>query len=88
MAARGYYREADCSSNCGDEQPEKITSSMKMVSQAKMKGDGMRLDQAKPFAKWVDALGPRQEIEFIDLTISVDEPFRCLQRGQGIVRRR
>jgi F-type H+-transporting ATPase subunit gamma len=40
---------------------------MKMVSQAKMKGDVNRLDAAKPFAKWVDALGAdTQEIEFID----------------------
>ena len=42
---------------------------MKMVSQAKMKGDGSRLDAAKPFAKWVDALGATtQEIEFVDTT--------------------
>ena len=40
---------------------------MKMVSAAKMRGDTNRLDAAKPFAAWTDALGSSaQAIEFID----------------------
>jgi len=35
---------------------QKITSSMKMVSAAKLKGDETRLALAKPFNKWTDAL--------------------------------
>jgi F-type H+-transporting ATPase subunit gamma len=43
---------------------------MKMVSAAKMRGDGNRLNQAKPFAKWVDTLGAKnQAIEFIDTSV-------------------
>jgi F-type H+-transporting ATPase subunit gamma len=33
----------------------KITSSMKMVAAAKLKGDEMRLAAGRPFARWVDA---------------------------------
>ena len=68
MAARGFATEKQIALRiAATSNLKKITSSMKMVSQAKMKGDGMRLDQAKPFAKWVDALGAEtQEIEFID----------------------
>jgi F-type H+-transporting ATPase subunit gamma len=36
----------------------KITSSMKMVSAAKLKGDETRLSLAKPFNSWTDALCP------------------------------
>lgn len=35
---------------------KKITSSMKMVSAAKLKGDETRLELAKPFNAWTDAL--------------------------------
>lgn len=46
---------------------KKITSSMKMVSAAKMRGDANRLNEAKPFSKWVDALGAeKRDIEDID----------------------
>lgn len=41
-----------------------------MVSAAKMRGDGNRLNQAKPFVAWVDALGAQnQAIEFIDTSV-------------------
>jgi F-type H+-transporting ATPase subunit gamma len=67
-AARGFATEKQIALRIvATSNLKKITSSMKMVSQAKMKGDASRLDAAKPFAKWVDALGAdTQEIEFID----------------------
>merc|ERR1712232_1248886 len=37
---------------------QKITSSMKMVSAAKLKGDETRLEVAKPFNQWTFALCP------------------------------
>lgn len=44
-----------------------ITSSMKMVSAAKMRGDSQRLEAAKPFSKWTDNLGAKQvAIEDVD----------------------
>lgn len=48
---------------------KKITSSMKMVSAAKMRGDASRLEAAKPFAIWTDALGSKsQPIDGIDMS--------------------
>lgn len=48
---------------------QKITSSMKMVSAAKMRGDANRLTNATPFSHWVDDLGAKsQDIEFIDVS--------------------
>ena len=48
MAARGFATEKQIALRiAATSNLKKITSSMKMVSQAKMKGDGMRLDQAK-----------------------------------------
>lgn len=42
----------------------KITASMKMVSAAKLKGDEKRLELAKPFNAWTDAIcGEPKEIE-------------------------
>jgi len=46
---------------------KKITSSMKMVSAAKLKGDTNRLLAARPFNKWSEKLGTTQQsIEEID----------------------
>lgn len=56
-AARGMatekqiFNQIQSSSNI-----QKITSSMKMVSAAKLKGDETRLALAKPFNQWTDAL--------------------------------
>jgi F-type H+-transporting ATPase subunit gamma len=42
---------------------------MKMVSAAKMRGDSARLDAAKPFAQWTNALGSKtQTIENVDVS--------------------
>lgn len=66
---------------------QKITSSMKMVSTAKMRGDKNRLDQAKPFSKWVDALPGSTAQAMEDLDTS-DFPntnlFVCFTTDKGL----
>jgi F-type H+-transporting ATPase subunit gamma len=59
---------------------------MKMVSAAKMRGDSNRLDQAKPFSKWVDALGSNQQaIEFIDTSsFPKTNLFVCFTTDKGL----
>lgn len=48
---------------------EKITKSMKMVSAAKLRGDQMRLEAARPFAKWAERItGERAEMENLDVS--------------------
>jgi len=65
---------------------KKITSSMKMVSAAKMRGDANRLVAAKPFANWVDALGTKtQAIEFIDVSgFPQTNLFVCFTTDKGL----
>lgn len=65
---------------------KKITSSMKMVSAAKMRGDTNRLTAAKPFANWVDALGTKtQAIEFIDVSgFPQTNLFVCFTTDKGL----
>jgi F-type H+-transporting ATPase subunit gamma len=58
---------------------QKITSSMKMVSAAKLKGDETRLALAKPFNKWTDALcGEAVLIESPDEVDYEDVPQKTL----------
>lgn len=56
-AARGMATEKQIFNQIqSSENIKKITSSMKMVSAAKLKGDETRLALAKPFNQWTDAL--------------------------------
>jgi len=58
---------------------KKITSSMKMVSAAKLKGDETRLAQAKPFNEWTNALcGDAVVLEDTSLVSYEDLPQRTL----------
>jgi len=60
---------------------------MKMVSTAKMRGDKNRLDQAKPFSKWVDALPgcSSQTIEDIDTSaFPATNLFVCFTTDKGL----
>lgn len=54
----------------------KITSSMKMVSAAKLKGDETRLKTSKPFSAWTSAMMPAPQ-EMDEATFD-DLPQKCL----------
>jgi len=85
--ARGFATEKQISMRIvATSNLKKITSSMKMVSAAKMRGDTNRLNQAKPFSKWVDALGcNQQEIEFIDVSaFPKTNLFVCFTTDKGL----
>jgi len=57
-----------------------------MVSAAKMRGDANRLNAAKPFGKWVDALGTNsQTVEFIDVSgFPQTNLFVCFTTDKGL----
>jgi len=58
---------------------QKITGSMKMVSAAKLKGDEKRLELAKPFNSWTDALCPEPvSLEETDLVTYEELPQKTL----------
>jgi len=58
---------------------QKITSSMKMVSAAKLKGDETRLALAKPFNQWTDALcGEAVIMEDLDQVTFEELPQKTL----------
>jgi F-type H+-transporting ATPase subunit gamma len=59
---------------------------MKMVSAAKMRGDTNRLNAAKPFGKWVDALGTNtQSVEFVDVSgFPQTNLFVCFTTDKGL----
>jgi len=67
-AARGFATEKQIAMRIvATSNLKKITSSMKMVSAAKLKGDTNRLTAARPFNKWSEKLGSStQSIEEID----------------------
>jgi F-type H+-transporting ATPase subunit gamma len=57
----------------------KITSSMKMVSAAKLKGDENRLAAARPFNKWAAAItGPSTMLDFEENPTFENIPDGCL----------
>lgn len=87
-ASRGFATEKQIAMRIvATKNLQKITSSMKMVSTAKMRGDKARLDQALPFSKWVDQLpgSSSQPIEDIDLSdFPATNLFVCFTSDKGL----
>ena len=90
-AARGMATEKQIWNQIqSSENIKKITSSMKMVSAAKLKGDETRLALAKPFNQWTDALcGPGVHLEELDEVTYEDFPQKTLvvpiSRSESVV---
>lgn len=87
VATRGFATEKQIAMRIvATSNLQKITSSMKMVSAAKMRGDANRLKEAKPFANWVDALGAdSQAIEFVDTSaFPKTNLFVCFTTDKGL----
>lgn len=70
VLARGMATEKQLKERMvGTKNIEKITKSMKMVSAAKLRGDQLRLQAAKPFSEWAGRItGDPQELETLDTT--------------------
>jgi len=79
-AARGMATEKQIANQIvSTKNIKKITSSMKMVSAAKLKGDEKRLSLARPFNAWTDALcGTAVHLEDIPGTSFAELPQRTL----------
>jgi F-type H+-transporting ATPase subunit gamma len=79
-AARGMATEKQIWNKIqSSENIRKITSSMKMVSAAKLKGDETRLQLAIPFNKWTDPLcGKAVHIEELDMVTYEELPQKTL----------
>jgi len=79
-AARGMATEKQIWNKIqSSENIRKITSSMKMVSAAKLKGDETRLALATPFNQWTDALcGQGVHLEELDEVTYEDFPQKTL----------